>query len=69
MGRTGAGKSSLIAALFRLSEPEGGIRIDGIWTNNIGLHDLRKKMTVAPQVWNHIFFLCHLSLLIFIFSN
>uniref|UniRef100_A0A4W2HQ67 Multidrug resistance-associated protein 4 n=1 Tax=Bos indicus x Bos taurus TaxID=30522 RepID=A0A4W2HQ67_BOBOX len=49
VGRTGAGKSSLIAAILRLSEPEGGFRIDGIWTNNIGLHDLRKKMSVAPQ--------------------
>ncbi|XP_055398779.1 ATP-binding cassette sub-family C member 4-like [Bubalus kerabau] len=49
VGRTGAGKSSFIAALFRLSEPESGFRIDGIWTTNIGLHDLRKKMSVAPQ--------------------
>ncbi|KAI4581553.1 hypothetical protein MJG53_009996 [Ovis ammon polii x Ovis aries] len=50
VGRSGAGKSSLIAALFRLSEPEGDIYIDGILTTSIGLHDLRKKMSVALQV-------------------
>uniref|UniRef100_A0A480TU85 Multidrug resistance-associated protein 4 isoform X1 n=1 Tax=Sus scrofa TaxID=9823 RepID=A0A480TU85_PIG len=49
VGRTGAGKSSLVSALFRLSRPKGEIWIDGIWTANIGLHDLRKKMTVVPQ--------------------
>ncbi|KAG5204282.1 hypothetical protein JEQ12_002258, partial [Ovis aries] len=49
VGRSGAGKSSLTAALFRLSEPEGGIRIDGILTTRIGLHDLRKKTSVALQ--------------------
>uniref|UniRef100_A0A8B9Y3L4 Multidrug resistance-associated protein 4 n=1 Tax=Bos mutus grunniens TaxID=30521 RepID=A0A8B9Y3L4_BOSMU len=49
MGRTGAGKSSFIAALFRLSEPEGRVWIDKILTTEIGLHDLRKKMSIIPQ--------------------
>ena len=50
MGRTGAGKSSLLAALFRLAEPEGMLEIDGIQITNIGLHDLRKNMSIIPQV-------------------
>ncbi|XP_020937638.1 multidrug resistance-associated protein 4-like isoform X2 [Sus scrofa] len=50
VGRTGAGKSSLVSALFRLPEPNGIIQIDGIWTRNIGLYYLRKNMSVVPQV-------------------
>uniref|UniRef100_A0A8C4Z9S7 Uncharacterized protein n=1 Tax=Gadus morhua TaxID=8049 RepID=A0A8C4Z9S7_GADMO len=49
VGRTGAGKSSLVSALFRLAEPQGKIYVDGILTSELGLHDLRQKMSIIPQ--------------------
>ncbi|KAG7167512.1 Multidrug resistance-associated protein 1-like 3, partial [Homarus americanus] len=49
-GRTGAGKSSLTLGLFRVIEAAGGnITIDGVNISDIGLHDLRGRLTIIPQ--------------------
>ncbi|KAI3098250.1 hypothetical protein CBS147333_9109 [Penicillium roqueforti] len=50
VGRTGAGKSSIMSALFRLTELSGGsVKIDGIDISTVGLHDLRSRLAIIPQ--------------------
>lgn len=50
VGRTGAGKSSLTLALFRIIEAaNGNIAIDDINTSSIGLLDLRRRLAIIPQ--------------------
>uniref|UniRef100_A0A8P4FVA5 ABC-type glutathione-S-conjugate transporter n=1 Tax=Dicentrarchus labrax TaxID=13489 RepID=A0A8P4FVA5_DICLA len=50
VGRTGAGKSSLALGIFRILEAaKGQISIDGINIAQIGLHDLRSRITIIPQ--------------------
>jgi ABC-type multidrug transport system fused ATPase/permease subunit len=50
VGRTGAGKSSILQTLFRLCEvSKGNIKIDDIDIRKLGLHLLRKNIAFIPQ--------------------
>jgi len=50
IGRTGAGKSTIMQVLFRLVDPcQGTVFLDDQDYSLAGLHQLRKQMSVIPQ--------------------
>ena len=50
VGRTGAGKSSIIAALFRINQSQSGvIRINNVPINSVSLKTLRGALSIIPQ--------------------
>ncbi|XP_015762179.1 PREDICTED: multidrug resistance-associated protein 4-like [Acropora digitifera] len=48
-GRTGAGKSSLVSALFRMPEPTGNICIDGLALSSLNVQSTRPVISVITQ--------------------
>ncbi|GMF03683.1 unnamed protein product [Ambrosiozyma monospora] len=50
VGRTGAGKSTIIASFFRFVEPDSGyVKIDGVNICSLGLQRLRRALNIIPQ--------------------
>ncbi|KAG2341335.1 ABC transporter [Suillus weaverae] len=50
VGRTGAGKSSIMTAIYRMVElASGSISIDGVDISTVGLAQLRKGLSIIPQ--------------------
>ncbi|GAB6025823.1 hypothetical protein CHUAL_011804 [Chamberlinius hualienensis] len=49
VGRTGAGKSSLIAALYQIVDFDGEILIDGSNIKTLNLSEYRRKLSIIPQ--------------------
>ncbi|KAK9869560.1 hypothetical protein WA026_003313 [Henosepilachna vigintioctopunctata] len=49
VGRTGAGKSSLLSALFKLVKISGEIEIDGVDVSEVNLKTIRSKLSIIPQ--------------------
>ena len=53
VGEVGSGKYSLVATFMRLGEVHGMLFMDGFDILKIGLHELRRNISVIPKVRWH----------------